>query len=341
MARPRRLTAARRGVRRVFLLPEADPVLVFDRDSWQRNRGCALVCGLLALAALAAYFLSCLVAGRWLGGSSVVGFPCGLAAGALVVYECALALRKVKGKYAVWNRRPALDRLRWHVWLGLLCLPLALIHGGPLTRGGPLALALLGVFLLVILSGVVGLVLQQWLPRRLLQEVPDETIPSEIAALGDQLAGEAELLVLAACGPGEEDGAALGGNVEWVRAHRHAHGAGLLENLPSEPIADTGVLRRYFRTTIGPFLRHGRAAGSPLTARRRAEDEFRDLRGRVNPAAHPIVDLLERLCDRRRQLDHQARLAYFLSAWVTVHLVLSAVLLVLLIWHTVTAIIYW
>jgi hypothetical protein len=316
-------------------------VLLFDRDSWKRNRSCALACGLLALAAAAAYFASCLLARRWLGGSSVVGFPCGIAAGLLVVYECALALRKWKGKYAFWNRRPALARLRWHVWLGLLCLPLALIHGGPLTSGGPLALALLGVFLAVIASGVVGLALQQWLPRRLLQEVPDETIPSEIAPLAEQLAGEAELLVLAACGPGEDDGAALDGNVEWVRAHRHARGAGLLEHLPREPIADTGVLRRYFRTTIAPFLRHGRAAGSPLTSRRRAEAEFRDLRGRVNPAAHPIVDQLERLCDRRRQLDHQARLAFFLGSWVTVHLVLSAVLLALLVWHTATAIIYW
>jgi hypothetical protein len=316
-------------------------VLVFDRDSWKRNRGCALACGLLALAAVVAYLASCLVARRWLGGSSVVGFPCGIAAGALVVYECALALRKWKGWYAFWNRRPALDRLRWHVWLGLLCLPLALIHGGPLTRGGPLALTLLAVFLAVIASGVVGLALQQWLPRRLLQEVPDETIPSEITALADQLAGEAELLVLATCGPGEDDGDPLGGNVAWVRAQRHAHGAGLLEHLPREPIANTGVLRRYFRSTIAPFLRQGRAAGSPLTARRRAEDEFRDLRGRVNPAAHPVVDQLERLCDRRRQLDRQARLAFLLSSWVTVHLVLSAVLLVLLVWHTATAIIYW
>jgi hypothetical protein len=316
-------------------------VLLFDRESWQRNRGCALACGLLALGAVVGYVAYCFSAGRWLGGSSVPGLACGVAAGLVIVYECTLALRRWKGKYAFWNRRPALARLRWHVWLGLLCLPLALIHAGPFTRGGPLPLALLAVFLAVIVSGVGGLALQQWLPRRLLRDVPDETIPSEIAPLAGQLAAEAELIVLAACGPAEDDGDALGRNVEWVRAHRHARGTGLLEHLPREPIADTGALWRYFRGTIGPFLRDGGAAGSPLMARRRAEDEFRDLRGRVNPAAHSVVDLLEQLCDRRRQLDRQARLAFYLGAWVTVHLALSGMLLLLLAWHAVTAVVYW
>ncbi len=316
-------------------------MLLFDRDSWQRNRALALICGLVALAAVVVYGTLCYATGRWLGGSSAPGLVCGITAGLLILYECSLALRRLKGGYAFWNRRPAQSRLRWHVWLGLLSLPLALIHGGLFTRGGPLALALLGVFLAVIASGIAGLTLQQWLPRRLLYEVPDETIPSEIGPLSGQLAGEAELLVLAACGPDEGDGGRMAGNVEWVRAQRHARGTGLLESLPREPITDTAALRRYFRSTIAPYLREGASSGSPLAARRRAEDELRDLRGRINPKAHGIVDLLEQLCDRRRQLDRQARLAFYLQAWVTVHLALSAALLLLLLWHAATAVLYW
>ncbi len=317
-------------------------MLLFDRESWKRNRPYALTCGFLALAGLIWYGVMCLLARRWLGGSSLPGLSCGIVAGLLIVYECSLVLRNRKGKQRIWNRRPALVRLRWHVWLGLLSLPLALIHGGLFCRGGLLALTLLGVFLAVIASGVGGLALQQWSQRRLLQNIPEETIPSEITALADQLTGEAELLVLALCGPPDLPAASpLKANIERVRAQRRGAGAGLLIELPPEPIAGAEVLRHYFERTIAPFLRQGTALRSPLAAPRRAEEEFHDLRSRVNPAAHSYVNLLEQLCSRRRQFDRQARIAFWLEFWVAVHLSLSAVLFLLLLWHVIVAIIYW
>jgi hypothetical protein len=317
-------------------------VILFERDSWKQHRTCAFTCGLLALAGLIWYGVSCLMAGRFLGATSLPGLTCGIAAFGLILYECSLFLRNSKGKRLALHRRPALTRLRWHVWLGLLSLPLALIHGGMFGRGGTLAQVLLGVYLAVILSGVVGLALQHWLPRRLLQHIPDETIPSEIAKLADELAGEAELLVLAVCGPPKQPEASpLTANINRVRAHRHAAGTGLLEDLPAEPITDTEMLRQYFESTIAPFLRQGAAVRSKLAAPRQAEEEFLDLRGRVNPDAHCFVNLLEKLCSRRRQFDQQVWIAFCLDAWVAVHLSLTAVLFLLLLWHVVTAVIYW
>jgi hypothetical protein len=44
------------------------------------------------------------------------------------------------------------------------------------------------------------------------------------------------------------------------------------------------------------------------------------MRLKVNPAAHSVVDALEDLCERRRQLDEQARLHGWLHGWILVHL---------------------
>ena len=71
------------------------------------------------------------------------------------------------------------------------------------------------------------------------------------------------------------------------------------------------------------------------------QHDFRDLRLKLDPAAHLVVDALEDLCERRRQFDEQASLHAWLHGWILFHLSFSAVLLVLLVWHVATAILYW
>jgi len=62
--------------------------------------------------------------------------------------------------------------MKAHIWLGLLCVPLLVLHSG--FRGWNLALAgiLMAVLLIVIASGVWGLALQQILPTIMLDEIP-------------------------------------------------------------------------------------------------------------------------------------------------------------------------
>ena len=67
---------------------------------------------------------------------------------------------------------------------------------------------------------------------------------------------------------------------------------------------------------------------------------FRELRSFVDPAAHPVVDTIESLCDQRRQLARQARLHTWLHGWLIVHLPLSVALFVLMIAHIFYALKY-
>src|SRR5262249_53937193 len=111
----------------------------------------------------------------------------------------------------------AVTWMRAHIWLGLLCAPLLLLHSG-FRSGESLSTWLSVLLVLVILSGVWGLILQNWLPRVLLGEVPSETVYAQIDHVVGQLHQEAAELVLAACGPVE--GAAVAANGEADAAGR-------------------------------------------------------------------------------------------------------------------------
>src|SRR5262245_15671609 len=110
------------------------------------------------------------------GGSSPLGLGLGIAAAAIIVFEMLLWVRKRLRGYRLGATR---TWMFWHIWLGLLSLPLAVCHTG-FRLGGPLPAALLIVFLVVIASGVWGLVLQQTLPQRLLDGFATEAVESEI-----------------------------------------------------------------------------------------------------------------------------------------------------------------
>src|SRR5262249_50582553 len=138
----------------------------------------------------------------WPGGSSLPGFILGTIGGLIILFEFLLWFRK---KVRVWRIGRAQVWMRAHIWLGLLCVPLLLYHSG-FRLGGVLSTPLMILLLVVIASGVWGLALQQLLPRRMLDELPAETIYSQIEALAEQVAAEGRQLVRATCGVGEEDG---------------------------------------------------------------------------------------------------------------------------------------
>lgn len=287
---------------------------------------------------------------RFPGGSSWPGLICGVLAALLMVFECLLWPRKRL------LRRWRIGRVRtWmsaHIWLGLLTLPLVLAHGGVMWRG-TLAVALMIVYLLVMASGVFGLLVQQVLPRWMLNTVPEETIYSQIEVVAAQNLAEADALVAATCGvpisaSGEsrerqraEAGANLsvGSVVGSVRSTALLQEAGWKLDLPSEPIANTEVLHRVYQSTIRPHLEAARGH-SPLRDERRAGVFFADVRSRTAPGAGATIDRLEQWCGQRRQFSRQARLHFWLHSWLAVHLPLSIALLVLLAWHAVVALKY-
>jgi hypothetical protein len=323
--------------------------VLIDRDNWHLHSRWVVFAVAAALVASLWYLIEAVAAGHCPGGSSRVGFSFGILGGLIVLFEVLLWFRK---RVRAWRIGRTQVWMRAHIWLGLLCLPLLIYHSG-FRLGGTLSTVLMVLLLIVIASGVWGLLLQQYLPSRMLEAVPAETIYSQIDRVADELCVEADRLVLAVCGPEEGNEArpaeqerefevaASHRVVGAVRAAGRVQGKVLETRPPGAPVPGAEPLRAIYRQTIKPFLLEGRASGLPLQAPNKAALIFRDLRTRVAPAAHPAANTLESLCDQRRQLDTQRRLHFWLHNWLWVHLPLSAALAVLMILHSWVALKYW
>ena len=282
---------------------------------------------------------------RWPGGGSLSGLTLGFVAGATFLFEMALALKKTKlFRTARWAGS-AQAWMKAHIWLGLLTVPLVVLHSGG-RLGGMLTTLLVAIFAIVIVSGLWGLAVQNHLPRLLLDAAPAETVYSQIEFLGQQYADEARRLVfLSDAAAGDQ----LETKPDRSRALEHAaiHGAprrigSQVERRP-QPVRATSletaspVIEDALRRDVAPFLESGLHAGGLLGSRQRNEWYFDDLRLRVAPELRPLVGQLEELCERRRQLNVQRRVHFWLHNWLWLHLPLSVLLIMLLVAHVAFA----
>ena len=321
----------------------------------------------LAAAGVAWYAVESARAGRLLGGRSRPGLIFGAAGGLICLFEMLLWPRKSLRRWGQTLRLGrAQDWMRAHIWLGLLSLPLLIMHGGvfPWSWGGTLSTGLMALFLAVIASGIWGLAMQQIIPRRLLDEVSAETIVSQIDFVRAQLRDEAARLVLATCGQPAAETEALGAgrrvpDGDMMSSEFRVAGKPRGAPLPvaPEPVADSGALLDFYRDLLGPYLcpdplyhyygdedrREGRSrppkvkesTRSPLRNATSARLIFENIKIRLDPKAHPTVDVLADLCAQRRQFETQARLHGWLHDWLAIHLPLSVALIVLMVVHVV------
>jgi hypothetical protein len=297
--------------------------------------------------------------GRIPGGGSWPGLVFGVAAGAICLFEFALVFRKTSWFRA--RRRilgiPVGSARFWmaaHIWLGLLAVPLVVMHSG-LSFGGTLSSLLAWSFIAVIASGIFGLVLQNVLPRLMTESVQDETVYSQIDELGRQFAVDAVRVARLYGGPTDDD--------QWADLEHEpkeitrARAAGAIVvgaprrvgtmvprsrqpqvELPAS--ADSPELHRALADDVVEFLRSGKSPSGRLATTQQAEWYFEDLRRRVRPEARPAVEEFESLVRRRRQLNQQARLHAWLHGWLSIHLPLSAALILLLVAHVIGALVY-
>lgn len=324
--------------------------MLLFRGNWPLHRRWVVFVLLAAAGAAAWFVLAGLDQHAWPGGSSLPGFTFGVVGGLIILFEMLLWWKK---KVRVWRIGRAQAWMRAHIWLGLLCVPLLIFHSG-FRLGGTLSTVLMAFLVVVVASGIWGLALQQTLPRHLLDDVPAETIYSQIPALTGLLAAEAEHLVLATCGPvagaapppltmPDPSGVTAGAHVVIgaVRTVGRVQGKVLETRAVAMPVPDSEPLRAFYRSTVAPFLQNGSSARSPLRIPNRAAAMFQDLRTKVAPAAHPAVAALEGLCDQRRQWDHQRRVHFWLHSWLWIHFPLSVALLMLMFLHVWVALRYW
>ena len=241
--------------------------------------------------------------------------------------------------------------MRGHIWLGLLSYPLILFHGG-FALGGPLTFALMVLFTVVIISGILGLLLQQVMPRLMLTRVPLETVYEQIDSIVGQLRSESDELVAAACGPLGVAAATTTVTATVTPAERRA-GGGLGERgsqhprssprahpTPLPPTPESGILRDTYLREIRPFLDPGASSNGILGNPGRAQNLFRQLRTALPSLLHSTVGELEASCEERRQLRDQKRLHHWLHGWLLVHVPLSLALLLLGAAHAIIALRY-
>jgi hypothetical protein len=254
----------------------------------------------LALAT-AAYVVYARAAPDGPRGGSVPGLVFGIAGSLLMIFAGLLSGRKQfpglpLGSAQFW--------LRGHIWLGLLSGPMILFHAG-FQWGGLLEQILLVLTMVIIVSGVLGLMVQQLLPRTMAATIPAEAMFDQLASVCQSLCASGDAVVSDACGA-----------------------VVLLAPAGDDPAA---VLAGFYRQTVRPFL--GLKANSPLVQATAAAALFGQVRQRVPDEMQPCLTRLTELCDERRQLLAQVRLHRWLHAWLLLHVPLSAALLVLGLVH--------
>ena len=297
----------------------------------------------LALFLLAglAYIPYNMLASHGATGGSAAGITYGAVGYAMMIFAALLSLRK---KYPIWRIGRAQTWMRGHLWLGLLSYPIILFHGG-FHFGGPLTRTMMWIFTVVIVSGLIGAVLQHYLPRLMTERVPFETIYDQIARVQGQLLKEAEDLLASVSKSADQYGLlvpSVTGVLDLRAALSEAHSTTTTTTTTLIRVENQAVteLRNIYQKTIKPYLSVRGSHGHVLADRRNSEAVFGQLRT-VSPATvHQLIADLENICEEKRDLDRQTRLHRLLHGWLLVHVPLSLVLIVLGAIHAVMALRY-
>src|SRR5882762_1157791 len=122
---------------------------------------------------------------------SVGGTPLGLIFGAisLAIFVFA-ALLGVRKKIVLWRVGTVQRWLRAHIWLTLLTIPLVILHSG-FRLGGPMTTLIIILYVVVMVSGIYGLVLQHYVPTVMMERLPAESVYEQIPHIRAQLVAAA------------------------------------------------------------------------------------------------------------------------------------------------------
>ncbi|MFO0952847.1 MAG: hypothetical protein U0835_17195 [Isosphaeraceae bacterium] len=316
-------------------------MLIFRGGSWPEHRTWFLITVGVTAASIGWYAFEAARTGTLPGGSSPPGLVFGVVGGFLMLFEMLLYVRK---KLRVWRIGRAKLWMKAHIWVGFIVVPLFVLHSGFRWTSGPLSSVLMFSFLGVIVSGIWGLALQQSLPKLMLDTVPAETIRSQIDRVRGLMLEEARRIVNVTCG--REELVPAGASAEdesrnktyivvgAVRETGSLQGKFLSTQARAVYVPGCELLAKFFDETVVPYLSARSGRGFALGSERRSAQIFRDLKNRLDPAAHVVVDALAETCDQRRQFDRQALIHGWLHAWLLVHLPLSVGMFVLMLIHT-------
>jgi hypothetical protein len=270
-------------------------------------------------------------------GGSAMGIIYGSVGSAMMLFAGLLGARK---KVPVWRLGRATTWMRGHLWLGLLSFPYILFHSGFSFGAAPLTRVLMALFVIVVVSGVLGAALQAYIPRRLTTQVSLETVYEQIDSVCEQLVTEGKAVVGDIC-------LALKGNIAFANQLQRAAAAaaGTMGGVTfasaleaDERSADT--LSAFFGEQMRPYLRQDGGRGLLLADEARTSALFQQFRILCPQDLWPKLQDLENICGEKRQLDQQRKLQRILHGWLLFHIPTSYALLLLGAIHAVVALRY-
>ena len=270
-------------------------------------------------------------------GGSALGLTYGIVGFAFMVFVTLLSVRK---KFPIWRIGRTRTWMRGHLWLGALTFPLIVLHAAFLFGHG-LTAVLMWLFVVVYASGLFGAWVQHTLPKRLLRDVPMETIYDQIGRVREQLLEEADTVVADSCGKLEVtvSAAPAAASLSTAAAKSGVAAATALASVMRVDADDTAPLREFYVREMRPFVQ-APARHHPLADSVSAEGLFGKLRSIVPPSLGAAIADLESICEEERQLLRQERLHGLLHGWLIVNVPLSFALMALAVVHIVMALRY-
>ncbi len=302
------------------------------------HRRWAIVTGAIFLVSLAVYIPYAYLWPGGVSGGSLPGLLYGIVGYAMMIFALLLSVRK---KRPIWRIGRSQTWMRGHLWLGLLSYPIILFHAG-FRLGGGLTYAMIWIFSIVVVSGLVGAALQHYMPHMMTESVPMESIYGQIDHVQGQLLREADQL-MSTIG---RDAAAVAPQVSDVR---HTTAILSFAALATATTSTTMVsmsentaeqFRSVYADTIQPYLAKRGQYSHLLADRHNSKSLFGQLRTLTPPTIHPVIDDLENICEEKRDLDRQSRMHRYLHAWLIVHVPLSYALIIMGAIHAVVALRY-
>ena len=254
-------------------------------------------------------FLGAVPPAREMRGSTPLGLIFGTLAFAIFLFASALGIRK---KRRLWPIGLVRFWLKAHIWLTILTIPLVLFHCG-FHVGGHHARWLMALYVIVMVSGFVGLALQQFMPGLMKDRLPREVVFEQIPHLRAQLLAAASELR------------------EKLRAGEPRAHAGHAVAVAEDP--SVRVLAQFLDDDCLPYLAARRGTRMRLGEAGTAAGIFRSARVSVAAEWRPKVDALEQWCMERRWMDVQTRFQHWLHGWLLVHVPASFALLIFTAWH--------
>jgi hypothetical protein len=294
--------------------------VIIDSKGLRDSKWWLGICIVIFIVATVTYARAAHSSSRPLSGGSKLGLTFAIPATAMIAFAMLLSLRR---RLRTWRLGNAYSWMQGHIWMSLLSYPLILYHAA-FHWGGTLTSVLMWLFTIVVVSGIVGLVIQQFIPTALMHRVPTETVRSQIDHILNENLKSADRLVQL--------------RPEQAAPQPQRQAVTKLSN-PMEQ------LQVFYQRDVRPWLAGMRVAtagdgGLDHWAPPPDSAAFASFRAKMSPDMQDALNTIEAFVDERKRLLLQKRYHRLLHAWLLVHVPLAWAMVVLIPLHAVMALRY-